>query len=147
ILMNLAVNARDAMPDGGILTMKTDNVGLDAGMPVGTGDLAQGRYVRLTVTDSGTGMTPDVMAKAFDPFFTTKPHGQGTGLGLATVYGAVQEHGGQIKMRSSPGRGTALEVYLPASLEPARDLAAITEAVPSGNLETNLVDECVAGVP
>ena len=115
ILVNLAVNARDAMSDGGALTISTKNLSVDSRHSIGSGQLEPGRYVRLTVSDSGAGMSTDVMAQAFDPFFTTKPKGEGTGLGLATVYGIVRDAGGQIQINSHLGRGTAIEIYLPAA--------------------------------
>ena len=103
VLMNLAVNARDAMPDGGTITIETGNA-----------ELEPGRYVSLSVTDTGSGMSPEVAAHAFEPFFTTKGHSQGTGLGLSTTYGIVEEAGGDIRIDSEEGRGTAVRVYLPA---------------------------------
>ncbi|MCI0756102.1 hybrid sensor histidine kinase/response regulator [Teichococcus vastitatis] len=111
-LLNLCINARDAMPDGGRLTVTTANCQLDrqaAQVP----DLPAGRYVVLSVSDTGTGMTPDVMARAFEPFYTTKPEGQGTGLGLSMVYGFVRQSGGQVRISSRPGQGTSICLYLP----------------------------------
>jgi PAS domain S-box-containing protein len=111
-ILNLAVNARDAMPLGGRLSIETQNVDLrDAG---GTRlDVPPGPYILITVTDSGTGMTPEVQAKVFEPFFTTKPPGQGTGLGLAQVYGFIKQSGGQVSLSSAPGKGTTVKLYLP----------------------------------
>jgi signal transduction histidine kinase/CheY-like chemotaxis protein/PAS domain-containing protein len=111
-LLNLCLNARDAMPGGGRLAIETANVRLDDAWAAQRG-LAPGRYVALSVTDSGTGMTPDVIARAFDPFFTTKPLGQGTGLGLSMVYGFAQQSGGQIRIHSAAGAGTTMSIYLP----------------------------------
>ncbi|WP_238384415.1 ATP-binding protein, partial [Teichococcus vastitatis] len=111
-LLNLCINARDAMPDGGRLTVTTANCQLDrqaAQVP----DLPAGRYVVLSVSDTGTGMTPDVMARALEPFYTTKPEGQGTGLGLSMVYGFVRQSGGQVRISSRPGQGTSICLYLP----------------------------------
>jgi PAS domain S-box-containing protein len=111
-LLNLCINARDAMPDGGRLTVTTANCQLDR-QTAQLRDLPAGRYVVLSVSDTGTGMTPDVMAKAFEPFYTTKPEGQGTGLGLSMVYGFVRQSGGQVRISSRPGQGTSICLYLP----------------------------------
>ncbi len=110
-LLNLVVNARDAMPEGGTLALETRNVDLAAGQ---VGALPAGTYVRLTVRDSGTGMPPDVLARAFEPFFTTKPVGKGTGLGLSQVYGFIAQSGGDVVIDTKPGHGTAISIYLPA---------------------------------
>lgn len=114
ILMNLALNARDAMPDGGRLSIETELFLLDATTWRGGPDLPPARYVRLTVSDTGQGMDEATLEHIFDPFFTTKEVGKGTGLGLAMVYGIVQNHHGHILCRSVPGRGTSFEIYLPA---------------------------------
>ena len=111
-LLNLAINARDAMPDGGRLTIETGNRWLDE-HAARERDLPPGQYVSLCVSDTGTGMTPDVIARAFDPFFTTKPIGQGTGLGLSMAYGFARQSGGQIRIYSEPDRGTMVCLYLP----------------------------------
>jgi PAS domain S-box-containing protein len=113
VLMNLSVNARDAMTGGGTLRFQTTNVIVDSKMAKRYLELAPGEYVVLRVTDTGTGMTPEVLSKAFDPFFTTKPEGQGTGLGLATVYGIVRGAGGHIDVHTQEGQGTTFEIYLP----------------------------------
>jgi PAS domain S-box-containing protein len=118
VLMNLVVNARDAMPKGGKLAIETAD--FDADKPYArTHSIAVGRYVRLSVSDTGEGMTPEVSARAFEPFFTTKPKGSGTGLGLATVYGIAKQAGGDVVIDSEPGLGTTIKVNLPATAESA----------------------------
>jgi PAS domain S-box-containing protein len=112
-ILNLAINARDAMPDGGNLTIETSNTRLDAEAVASDRDMAPGEYIRIAVTDTGTGMTPDVMARAFDPFFTTKPTGQGTGLGLSMIYGFARQSDGYVKIASEQGKGTTVSLYLP----------------------------------
>ncbi|MNO54906.1 Blue-light-activated protein [compost metagenome] len=111
-LLNLCINARDALPTGGAIIIHGHNVVLDddQAQPL---ELRSGEYVRLSVADNGRGMTPDVMARALDPFFTTKPMGQGTGLGLSMTYGFVRQSGGQLRLHSTPGEGTRVELYLP----------------------------------
>jgi PAS domain S-box-containing protein len=112
-LLNLCINARDAMPGGGCLTIQVTNAKVDAQAAGRDQDLPSGQYVLLSVTDNGVGMTPDVMARAFDPFFTTKPLGQGTGLGLSMIYGFVRQSGGHIRLQSEVDRGTTMRLYLP----------------------------------
>jgi len=126
VVMNLAVNARDAMPGGGRLTIATDRVDLDDTYAAAHVALARGTYVALTVIDSGTGMTPEVQAHLFEPFFTTKAVGKGTGLGLATVHGIVQQNGGSIDVHSEVGLGSSFTVFLP----PADADAPVAEAAP-----------------
>ncbi|ATR21045.1 Sensory transduction protein kinase [Roseomonas mucosa] len=111
-LLNLCINARDAMPEGGTLRIATENatLGNEAAREL---SLPPGRYIRLNVSDDGTGMPPEVVAKAFDPFFTTKPLGMGTGLGLSMIYGFARQSGGQVSIRSEPGRGTSVRLFLP----------------------------------
>ncbi|WP_053154236.1 PAS domain-containing sensor histidine kinase [Pseudomonas sp. Pf153] len=112
-LLNLVINARDAMPDGGELTIETANIYLD-GSDISTLEpVKAGDYVMIAVSDNGSGMTPSVLAKAFDPFFTTKPIGQGTGLGLSMIYGFAQQSGGHLSLDSMPGQGTRVQLYLP----------------------------------
>jgi PAS domain S-box-containing protein len=124
-VLNLALNARDAMPQGGTLTLTTGAVGLDA-HAAGALAVAPGRYVRIAVRDTGVGMTPEVRARIFEPFFTTKAAGHGTGLGLAEVYGTVRAHGGGVAVESALGRGSVFSLYLPetsaadAAEQPAR---------------------------
>ena len=112
-LVNLAINARDAMPDGGTLTITTRNIEITEVNSRKEEGLNPGRYVMLSVGDTGTGMSPDVQARAFEPFFTTKGHGRGTGLGLATIYGFVRQSGGHVALESELGHGTTISIYLP----------------------------------
>ena len=142
VLVNLAVNARDAMPGGGTLTIDTANVVLEPEM-VGQTDGRVGRFVRVRVQDTGTGMPKEVADRAFEPFFTTKPKGEGTGLGLATVYGIVAQAGGDVRIYSEPGIGTTFHVLLPATDEPLDSAAENgAEVAPArGNGETVLVVE------
>jgi PAS domain S-box-containing protein len=142
-LINLAVNARDAMMDGGILTIQARNVDRDES----DGDVPEGQFVLLSVTDTGIGMTPDVLERALEPFFTTKRLGHGTGLGLSMVYGFVKQSGGHVKIISTPGRGTSVRIYLPRTDSlPATIGAAGEDLSLSGRDRTILLVEDDAGV-
>jgi signal transduction histidine kinase len=148
-LVNMAVNARDAMPQGGKLTIETANALLDETYADAYEDLASGQYVLVAVTDTGAGMRADVLARVFEPFFTTKDIGKGTGLGLSQVYGFVKQSGGHIKIYSEPGEGTTVKVYLPRLISSQADTAAplLEQPVPvSVRAETILVVEDEEGV-
>jgi signal transduction histidine kinase len=120
VIMNLAVNARDAMPDGGTLIIASSNTSLSAEQDTAVPGVPDGEYVQLAITDTGTGMSKEVLDHLFEPFFTTKEPGKGTGLGLSIVYGIVQDRGGYVRVESEPGRGTSFRIFLPrAEPEPA----------------------------
>ena len=142
-ILNLAVNARDAMPAGGKLTIETANAYLDEAYAASEPDVHAGQYVVISVTDTGTGMSPDVTARAFDPFFTTKDIGHGTGLGLAQVYGFIKQSGGHAKIYSEPDEGTTVKLYLPRLLNESTEgeLEVPIGELPQGERETLLVVE------
>jgi PAS domain S-box-containing protein len=141
VILNLAINARDAMPDGGKLTLELTNATLDDDYVASVPELTAGQYVMLAVTDTGTGMSPEVMERAFDPFFSTKPEGHGTGLGLSMAYGFVKQSGGHMKLYSEIGEGTTVRIYLPRSMGTAVDPERpVAHGVVHGN-ETILVVE------
>ena len=142
-VVNLAINARDAMPDGGTLIIETANVYLDEDYAAEHIDVFAGEYVMLAVSDTGTGMSPEVAARALEPFFTTKPAGRGTGLGLSQVYGFVKQSGGHVSIYSELNRGTTVKLYLPRS-NPNAELAAAKReqtGLPPLGSETILVVE------
>ena len=131
-LLNLAINARDAMPDGGTITVSARNVELTPAMAAAVGGLAAGPYARVTVRDTGVGMSREVIAQAFEPFFTTKPIGRGTGLGLSMIYGYARQSKGSVAIESVEGRGTSMHLYLPRALE-AQEAQEATPAAPAAS--------------
>jgi len=141
-ILNLAVNARDAMPSGGKLTLETANVHLDEKYASSQAEVVPGQYVMLAVTDNGSGMTPEVKAKAFDPFFTTKDIGHGTGLGLSQVYGFIKQSRGHVKIYSEIGEGSTIKLYLPrAHAVSAEEDVDVAQPVSGSQDETILVVE------
>jgi CheY-like chemotaxis protein len=129
-LVNLVINARDAMPNGGRLTIETANAYLDENYVKRFGDLAPGQYVLLSVTDSGTGISPEIIDRVFEPFFTTKSPEKGSGLGLAMIHGFVKQSSGHIRIYSEPGHGTTVKIYLPRVVGPGE-----TRATPVGVIQ------------
>ncbi|WP_053120503.1 PAS domain S-box protein [Pseudomonas sp. P1.31] len=143
-LLNLVINARDAMPEGGKLLIETANVYLDGSDITTLEPVKAGDYLMLAVSDNGTGMTPSVRSKAFDPFFTTKPIGQGTGLGLSMIYGFAQQSGGHVSLDSVPGQGTCVRLYLPRLKTPelqAAEVEPVSVTPPTASGETVMVVE------
>jgi PAS domain S-box-containing protein len=140
-VLNLVINARDAMSGHGKLTIEVGNAFLDAAYAQDNAEVTPGQYVLLAVTDTGCGMSPDVLLRVFEPFFSTKSEGKGSGLGLSMVFGFVKQSGGHVKLYSEPGHGTTVKLYLPRTLQP-EDIVALPDATPvSGGTETILVAE------
>ena len=140
VLLNLCVNARDAMPEGGRLLLSATNLDIDLSYASMLPELAPGAYVLVKVSDTGCGMPPEIIERIFDPFFTTKGLGKGTGLGLSTVHGIVKSHGGMLKVESVPGAGTTFQIYLPAAVQKEETVeAAAADAPPAGQGELVLV--------
>ena len=146
VITNLSVNARDAMPDGGNLRIGLSPLQVAEGKQPPVPGMAPGNWVVWTVLDTGTGMSPEVVARLYEPFFTTKAPGEGTGLGLAQVYGIVKQHKGFIDVASQPGAGTTFTIYLPQVVEEAKEKKAAEQAAPRGAGETILVVEDQEGV-
>jgi CheY-like chemotaxis protein len=146
-VLNLALNARDAMPGGGRLTIELANKVLDESYARNHADVASGDYAMLAVSDTGHGMTPDVVARVFEPFFTTKPEGKGTGLGLAMVFGFIKQNGGHVNIYSEPGEGTTVRLYVPRAIgglvqEKQRSTAPMT--LPRGSATILVVEDDAA---
>ncbi len=148
-ILNLAANARDAMPNGGRLVIETSNMNLDENYAAQNADVVAGEYVAISVTDSGTGMPPEVIEHVFEPFFTTKEVGRGTGLGLSMVYGFVKQSRGHVKIYSEVGHGTSIKLYLPKAeqqAQPAADISPAATIELSSGSQTVLVVEDDAAV-
>ncbi|MEN3749132.1 ATP-binding protein [Sphingomonas sp. HF-S3] len=145
-ILNLCINARDAMPNGGALTIETGTVDLDRTYSDHHPEVAPGRYVVVAVSDTGVGMAPDVLDKVYEPFFTTKPIGQGTGLGLSMVYGFAQQSGGQVRIHSREGAGTTVKIFLPAAEGATAEERQPAPAVPAGRGQNVLLVEDDASV-
>jgi CheY-like chemotaxis protein len=146
-IANLATNARDAMPEGGQLTIATRNTALDEDYAATHEEVTPGEYVLVEVSDSGTGMAPAVLEHIFEPFFTTKEQGRGTGLGLSMVFGFIKQSGGHVTAYSEVGEGTTFRLYLPPTLNPSEIFAPVVEPAPQlGHNETILAVEDSAGL-
>ncbi|HLL68301.1 MAG TPA: ATP-binding protein [Micromonosporaceae bacterium] len=141
VMLNLAVNARDAMPDGGQVTIATDGLEVDRAFAAEWSSVLPGQYVRVTIADTGTGMTDEVLKHAFEPFYTTKSKGAGSGLGLATVYGAVTQTEGHVRIQSIPAQGTTFTILLPVTTQTASEAALISPSRHLSQGETVLVVE------
>lgn len=146
VILNLAVNARDAMPEGGTLQIETDTVDLDDIYIKDHAPVQAGRYVMLAVSDTGSGIDKAILPRIFDPFFTTKEAGKGTGLGLSIVYGIVKQSGGYVWVYSEPGHGTTFKLYFPATLAPLERTVVQGEALPPAVAHTVLVVEDEAAI-
>ena len=144
VIMNLAVNAQDAMPTGGALSLATASADIDEAYASRKRGVTPGRYVQITISDTGSGMDARTLENLFEPFFTTKEAGKGTGLGLSTAYGIVKQHGGNIWAYSEPGLGSSIKIYLPAAEDSKQAEAAASEKTPApdqGGSETILIAE------
>jgi len=139
VLINLCLNARDALPEGGVIRISAGNVQIDVVDSAKNLDARPGEYVCLTIHDNGAGIAPEVRARIFEPFFTTKPFGKGTGLGLAVVFGIIRQHRGWIECSSEPGEGTRFDIFLPRSLKPAGTVSPLPDALPIASSETILL--------
>jgi signal transduction histidine kinase/CheY-like chemotaxis protein len=142
-ILNLCVNARDAMPNGGKLTLETANIFLDDIYVQQFGDLTAGQYVLLSVTDTGAGIPPDVLSQVFEPFFTTRPHGEGSGLGLAMVHGFVKQSGGHVRIYSEVGQGTTVKIYLPRAQGQEVSAVPLARSVDTTHLPRAAAEEIV----
>lgn len=142
VIMNLVVNAQDAMPEGGILTIETAQVDLDENYAKQKNGVTAGSYVMLAISDNGIGMDEDTFNQLFEPFFTTKEQGKGTGLGMSTAYGIIKQHGGNIWAYSEPGQGTTIKIYLPVTTKPGEVIPRADHRKPvSKGMETVLLAE------